>query len=235
MCLIIYKPKGKDWDYDAVLNGFEYNPDGAGMMYQTSQGVRIERGFDDPELLINTLLGAPELINRAVVLHFRWATHGTVNVANCHPFPVAKRVGEDMSLLTDIGIAHNGIIPNMAKDSPHSDTVQYIQGTLARVKHLLFNRAFGKKLLHATHSKFAIMDARRVKLIGEFIKDGGIFYSNDSYLPWAPLEKEEGDMALSEARWYGDDAQSNYTLSSEAWWAEQEELWAADKHDAMLG
>ena len=197
MCLIVFKPKGVKWDFDALENGFWENPDGAGIMYQTKGGVRIEKGFTDPEVLIQLLEESPQLVNVNVVVHFRYATHGTVGVANCHPFPVAREVGEEYSTLVDIGIAHNGIIPGMRADTEKSDTVQYIENTLSGMKDKLFYKRTAKKLIKETFSKFAIMDKNRVNLIGEFIEDSGLYYSNEAYKCMPQLPATECSMAKS--------------------------------------
>ena len=120
-------------------------------------------------------------------MHFRWATHGKINVTNCHPFPVQKRISSKASLKTNLGVAHNGVIPGAVK-SQYSDTLQFVTSALVDIRQHIDKAWFPNFISQATHSKFALMRANGpVILIGEYIEDGGIFYSNDSYKPWLSL------------------------------------------------
>lgn len=180
MCLIVYKPKGLDWDWEALESGFYANPDGAGVMFPLGGNVKIERGFWEPEHLVS-YLEKVELKERPAVVHFRWATHGDVDVTNCHPFPLQPNVSKETTMETGIGVAHNGIIGGMAGKGPYSDTLLFVTNHLIKFRRHLFKSWFGKFLVDTTESKFAIMAADQVSLIGDFIEDGGIFYSNNSY------------------------------------------------------
>ena len=190
MCLIIFKPAGIAWDYQAIVNGFNNNPDGAGVMFPLGGQVHIERGFWDLDTLVE-YLDANDLTARDAVLHFRWATHGKINVTNCHPFPVRRRVSTKSSLKTKLGVAHNGIIPG-AIQSEYSDTLQFVTSTLTDIKQHIDKAWFSEFVGQATGSKFALMRTDGpVILIGEFSEDDGIFYSNASYRSWAPLAEDD--------------------------------------------
>ena len=87
-----------------------------------------------------------------VVLHFRIATSGNIDSANCHPF-----------LYDNMAIMHNGILPiKVPKDSPINDTQLFVknfmQGRLTTDPKIL------KKIAHliGVYNKFVIMDNKGV-------------------------------------------------------------------------
>ncbi len=192
MCLIIYKPAGVPWNNTAITNAFENNPDGAGLMFPQDGKVRIERAFWTTDLLFEHL-GENDLTDKAAVLHFRWATHGKVDVTNCHPFPVQARPSHLCTLSTRLGVVHNGIIPGMESKAAYSDTLQFITHTLVNLKAHIGKVWFSRFLANATNSKFAFMAGDGVvTLVGKFVEEGGLWYSNYSFeaLTWPAAEEE---------------------------------------------
>jgi len=182
MCLIIYKPAGIAWDFQAIINGFNNNPDGAGLMFPWHDRVQIERGFWKLEGLLG-YLDSNDLTAKNAILHFRWATHGKINITNCHPFPVRRQISEKRHIKTNLAVAHNGIIPGAVK-SNISDTLQFVTGALIELQQHIARPWFPEFLANATNSKFAFMQADRVTLAGDFVENNGISYSNTSYLPY---------------------------------------------------
>ena len=102
MCLIIYKPAGVESPGRALLERAHFfNHDGCGLCSPNAfyKGLSFEKlaataakvGLDEPCLY-----------------HFRWATHGSVKRANCHPF---------YDPATGTFFMHNGVLdsPDFAK------------------------------------------------------------------------------------------------------------------------
>jgi len=190
MCIIVFKPAGKDLpDIDTMLSCFDNNPDGAGFMYRHNGRVHIQKGFMTYKGFFNALdkLGKAIDIKRTdLVFHFRFATQGSIVPANCHPFPISSKVRDlkAINIVTSIGVAHNGVISFCADKSKTklSDTQLFIKNYLSSIPaETLFTPAMQELIKQATNSKFAIMGAKQTALIGDFIEDKGIHYSNTSY------------------------------------------------------
>lgn len=133
-------------------------------------------GFCTPNSVYHTL-SYPDF-NRALrtvhkgdpcIIHFRWATHGSVKIENCHPF--AKG---------DVKFAHNGVLPvvprgDMTDSETAFDNIIYpaimINGFRSEEADRIIKQTAGT-------SRFAIMDGRDVELFGTWYEIGGVYYSN---------------------------------------------------------
>ena len=98
MCLIIYSPDGdpverRVFDYAATQNA-----DGIGVM--SVLGVERYVGRKSRKRAWRAIRRAADA-KVPYGVHFRWATHGDVNLANCHPFENKAR---------DTLVMHNGIL-----------------------------------------------------------------------------------------------------------------------------
>ena len=83
MCVAIYKPEGIQVTKRDMLKCFQSNPDGAGFSYIDNGVAKIEKGF----FTFKQFWTAFRVhMNKEAVIHFRWATHGTTDADNCHPF-----------------------------------------------------------------------------------------------------------------------------------------------------
>lgn len=127
MCIAIYQSAGCRLPKEQMVQSWKSNPDGGGFAYFNENGdIIIEKDME--------LDGMMRKYERAIdryaqtspfAVHFRIATHGGVNIDNCHPF----RVSEDTTLI------HNGIIPVMfeSKSDPRSDTRVFVEDYLPRL------------------------------------------------------------------------------------------------------
>lgn len=206
MCIIAAKPAGvKMPSWETIRTMWENNRDGAGIMYTrtqtqkrkgrptTAQVVQIEKGFMTLPALLDRLteLGRElDLTATPVVLHFRITTSGGTKPENCHPFPIAGSLGmlQKLKSTARVGIAHNGIIPIQPRKGI-SDTMEYILSQLAPLQAALprfYENVHALELIkNAIGSKMAFLTAEgRIYTVGDFLEDGGIMYSNGSYLPW---------------------------------------------------
>lgn len=122
MCLIFLKPKtAKNYlTYERFCNALENNPHSVGIVYKDENGkVKIER-FVNPakgkDKIYDTIKNREEF-----AIHFRFATHGGVNLTNCHPFIVNK----------DLCLMHNGVMSDFGKiDESKSDTKNFTESFL---------------------------------------------------------------------------------------------------------
>ena len=120
MCLALYKPAKAKLNQDEMRTAFKANPDGAGFAYYDPalKRVVIQRGyftFNDLWADLTPIMDD----NCPLILHYRWATHGDINVENCHPFQ-----------LTDGALIHNGIISGMGTSTYKSVSKYYTPSTL---------------------------------------------------------------------------------------------------------
>ena len=191
MCIIAAKPAGVPMpDRETIRTMWNGNRDGAGLMYLDKGQVRIEKGFMAYKDLANRL---DELERRLdlksipVVMHFRITTHGGTKPENTHPFPITDSVGalKKLTITTDVGVAHNGIIPITPRKGI-SDTMEYIATQLAPLKRAMPKFYENKHALalveNAIHSRMAFLSRDgKLTTVGTFIEDNGILYSNTSY------------------------------------------------------
>lgn len=195
MCIIVYKPKGADFPKKKVLEQcFINNDDGAGFMYADGQKVHIRKGFMTFEKFYQALQDTIKKVGGRklpYVLHFRISTQAGVSPEITHPYPLSDRLADMKKLKckSNIGIAHNGIIPLTSnfKSKKANDTMEFITEYLSLI---IRNRNYyeDKKTLalieKLTDSKLAILDGRgHCELIGEFVEEDGNFFSNHTYLP----------------------------------------------------
>lgn len=197
MCLALYKPAKAALNEDEMRTAFKANPDGAGFAYYDPalRRVVIQRGYFTFDNLWADL--KPIIDDKCpLILHFRWATHGDVNVENCHPFA-----------LKDGALIHNGIISGMGTSTyksynkyytppagktcadmecsdDRSDTREFVEDYLTDMGVL--NLLSAKKLIEHTigYSKLVTIHNDGSVLI--FNEDmghwrNGVWYSNDSY------------------------------------------------------
>ena len=179
MCVIICKNKGVSMPTEHELRqAFECNPHGIGFV--SSNGI-YWRGMDFEEFY-KALQGVG--IEDACIIHFRYATHGSHKVSNCHPFKMG-----------DIYFAHNGVLPvRTQKDMTDSETVfQNILYPAAKMFGFAtpdFNRVVNNNLWS---SKFAFMKDGRIKIYGRWIReDNGLLWSNLNHRPISNWSIENG-------------------------------------------
>jgi hypothetical protein len=187
MCLLIYKSSGSIIPEAHLKEAFDNNSHGAGftvrMVNEAGEGyLHRERGFFRYDDFIEAY--RPFASNQGII-HFRLATAGKKDEANCHPFEVTP----------DLHMGHNGIISiaqSVSKD--YSDTWHYNELVCKPVYDLNNDGFWTCKALHFLldqsigSSKLAFLHADgRYLLINE---EAGhwddtvnpqIWYSNDSY------------------------------------------------------
>lgn len=175
MCLIIHHPAGHTISRHDFADIARRNPDGFGLMTSSSGVLHTFR-------TIGTIADAHAMYmehgaGRASVLHWRFATHGTVSLDNAHPF----------TLTPDIAFVHNGMLTCGTPDEDASDTAHLARAILAPIARdnpdALFNPEFRAVLspLIGIGNKLAVMDRHgRVSIFNRAsgMDHKGRWYSN---------------------------------------------------------
>lgn len=200
MCIIVAKKKGVSVPtFETLKNCFDRNSDGAGFMYLNpkTNKVQIYKGFmefeDLKEKLDKVYNELGETKDIPFVYHFRIGTSGGNLPENTHPYPLGKNIDnfKKLDFECEIGVAHNGVISDYAPKGENkrkmNDTQLYIYKKM--YKYLFHDKyktdKIKNKISKETGSKFAILDTTGdIQLVGSFIEDNGIMYSNGSYIKY---------------------------------------------------
>ena len=176
MCMIIYKPAGKEVAKKDLALAFSNNPNGVGFMYVRNGQVKIEKPFYKFKPFYKRFRQAErENLLSGFVIHFRLATSGTLGKDNVHPFYVNKSVA----------FCHNGIFAGLGNKKV-SDTVEFNIKYLQHLPNNFLDNSAIKSLIEKicidSHSKLVFLDYRNRVFIfnenaGEWRKDG-CWYSN---------------------------------------------------------
>lgn len=195
MCIIVAVPAGIEIPSDETLKQcFRSNSDGAGFMWSDGKRVNIRKGFmtwESFKAALDAELDAGHIYtDSAVVLHFRITTSGKTQPKCCHPFPISSDKAQLQATSTEsrFGIAHNGVIHGRNTYDGWSDTMDFVASVVAPLARMhpsfMYSDDAMELLKGACLSKLAIINhAGEMRLVGEFKEDGGVFFSNTSYLP----------------------------------------------------
>lgn len=234
MCIIALVPAGVNIPSNETLREcFRRNPDGAGFMWSDGKTVHIKKGFMKWEDFIGALndeLDAGHIYtDSTVVFHFRITTSGKTQPKCCHPFPISSEKADLQSTEIDsrFGIAHNGVIHGMSTADGWSDTMDFVAGVVAPLAKMhpsfMYSDDAKELLANACKSKLAIINhAGEYMLVGNFIEDDGVFYSNSSYIPFVSSYSSYRSIW---DKW--DEAYGSYSLTSDDPWDEPEYLFEA--------
>jgi len=209
MCLIVYSPAGTLFDYEIFDCAQAVNADGIGVM--SKRGVEKFFGPDAADAAWCYLRG---LEDGAVPygVHFRFATHGDISTANCHPFRAPR---------SDALVMHNGIIRStaMLATSNRSDTAIFVERFMGsapgpeRSHHDSYFRRISRLIgmantlliFHTNTAEFTICNED----VGVWMGDH--WYSNSECLPWnVPLGALVG---MDDTDWLPDELRENKTDS----------------------
>ena len=187
MCILVIKPKGKEMPSKKILrNCWENNPDGAGMMYVKDGHVVIDKGYMEFSDFWKAFRALKLTKNDIIIFHFRWATAGTIEPGNCHPFPLSDKISDlkALDVLCPVAVAHNGVIGDGENDL--SDTMVFVRDVLSdpAVQGNLDSEAVLSLITNSIGpSRMIFLDVtEKMILLGEgWIKDHGLIYSNDRY------------------------------------------------------
>jgi hypothetical protein len=170
MCILVVVPAhAKLPSKNELLAMHRANPHGMGFACKSMhyKGMNFERFY-------NRLQFVPE--DEDVIIHFRFATHGSVCVQNCHPFHKGG-----------IWFAHNGILDiEPIGDMTDSETAftEYIYPTIKEfgIDSQEVNWVIDEII---DYSKFALLGRDgKVRRYGNFTEFNGRYYSNMRHLTY---------------------------------------------------
>lgn len=180
MCIMLTKPAGIMLNRDAVYNGWSGNRHGSGFAVADNGKIEIFRDPDIGFAAFWSLLESKQHL--PMLVHFRWATHGSKTVDNTHPFMLSNG---------RYAMAHNGII-DITCGTDESDTRSFIRNHIDPYLHRLPDAI--EQPLWVDHTKLCIGTWNKLAFIrddGEFfyvnkesgVEDHGCWWSNDGYKP----------------------------------------------------
>lgn len=190
MCIIMVKMNNITLPTESIRQAMANNSDGAGYAILKRGRVTISKGyFDSEDLIID--LERENARECCLIVHARIATSGSVNMSNCHPFPITKDVAmlTGRYLVNETAIAHNGTVRWGTKKelNAYSDTLLFIRDVLAPVWDTGDTETGHNLLSHiasANRCRFAVMHSKGINVFGSgWIQDDGVYYSNDTYKP----------------------------------------------------
>lgn len=170
MCVIIYKPKGVKMPSIELLDKAHIrNPHGCGLVSPSAFYKGLS--YDVFKKLFKKCSE-----NEPLLIHFRYATHGSVKRSNSHPFVDDK---------SGVIFMHNGVLSGIRVHDDKTDSEIAFKEVLVPIieRYGLGSAEFksaAQRIIGS--SKFAFMDGDNVLLMGDYIKSGGLYFSNLRFL-----------------------------------------------------
>lgn len=173
MCVIVYKPSGIPMpDKEILRYCWDSNPDGAGVIWREDGNLNFQKGLMtiwETEAFMQYLAKQIDLQETEVAIHFRLGTSGGISVEMTHPMDLQdprKLYGESEALLM-----HNGVIPGLGNQF-ESDTMVLARKLAGKSEEEIV------RILQHTPGRFIFATKNETHLIGYFLKDNGVWYSN---------------------------------------------------------
>lgn len=111
------------------------------------------------------------------LMHFRWATHGSVSVKNCHPFPLAMGGA----------LIHNGVLGIEGLNKDASDTKFFVKNIVDKLPEGWVDQPWWQQVLTKyigyTNKVAMLFNDGRYLILNEKLGEwkDGVWYSNDSW------------------------------------------------------
>lgn len=176
---------------------YEKNGDGLGIMYAADGHMHVSKSLPSSAFDAQQMLHSLPDDEREVALHWRWKTHGDIDLDNCHPYQVNETTW----------LMHNGILSTgNAADVSKSDSWHFIQDYLIGVPDDVLHQAGFREMLgdFIGSNKFAIMSADgRLSVINkdQGISHDSVWYSNT--YAWSPRLLIPGYGSYKGKKWGG--------------------------------
>lgn len=172
MCIIIVRPAGAQMPPKVIPDRCAMlNPHGFG--FATKDRIFKTLSYEEFKKALKTISK-----NETAILHFRYATHGSIKLENCHPFRDEE---------SGVSFAHNGILSIV----PIGDMTD--SETAFRTRFVPAIREYGfdsDEFIIENHniiggSRFAYIDKDgEYRLYGSFTHHRGCWYSNRNFMPF---------------------------------------------------
>jgi len=122
MCLIIVKPVAATFSDEWLRDFYSRNADGYGFMYAKDGELIVDKAV--PKTADEWVTAFRKHEEYACAIHLRMRTHGDIDLANAHPYPVLTKEVNGR----DVWMMHNGILSGVASDNTKmSDTWHFIR------------------------------------------------------------------------------------------------------------
>jgi len=167
MCVIIVKPVGIELpDRNTLERAAIFNPHGFGFC----TGGKLFKTLSF-RVFVKELYKID--ISESCIIHFRYATTGSVKRANCHPFEA-----------NGIYFAHNGVINVRTKNDMTDSETFFRDYFIPAVNQYGYNSEILQLFInsHSGFSRFAMMKNKEISMYGDFQKFEGCYYSNLRFL-----------------------------------------------------
>jgi|TARA_A100000172_G_scaffold6178_1_gene3537 hypothetical protein len=185
MCVIITGIKKKPTLVELLAAELQ-NPDGGGLAWTTSKGVRFLKGVSAKDIH-EQLQKLPK--SARWVAHFRYATVGEPQVGLCHPFPIQRDTSLDAEGTVDRVLFHNGTVPDWKQklkditlDPAISSEVPAGEWSDSRGVAWLLALNESTRPLNFIEGKFVVMNKRGIKIYPQdctgWNQKDGVMYSN---------------------------------------------------------
>lgn len=177
MCIAILMPMGKKISEETLKICFANNHDGAGLMYTAHGEVIIDKGFMTVDTFLEAYRKLLPKLKSDLVIHFRISTSGIVDMANCHPHRITKK----------LAVVHNGILFTPPAGSKESDTAIFCRDILSQLPPKFLQSQAHTWLLEnslGAHNKLIFLDSEsKYTIFGEKfgVWHEGCWYSNTTY------------------------------------------------------
>ena len=181
LCIAIVQTPGSIVTDKQLRNCFDNNSDGCGFAYVQEDHVghrklKIFKTMDFDTFLRKYKRALSNNLDSPFLIHFRIATHGTVDTFNCHPFFINKNVA----------FIHNGIISGIGTDKLMSDTQLFNEKVLKKLPKDFYKHESYKLLIEKfiVGSKLMTLDIDgHVTIFNEASGHWkeGVWFSNHSY------------------------------------------------------
>ena len=199
MCIIAYC-KERKLNYSELINCWYSNSDGAGIAWQDKGFVHFKKGFmelNDFKKFYDKFDIVPH------VIHFRTQTSGGISKDLTHPFVLDFK--NPLEGKTRQGVLfHNGVIANWRDKL---DLIAYycigknrrfptgrmsdsrVMAILTKILGIGYLESIG------AYDRFLIMRPSTVNLLGDWIKESGIYFSNLDYEDYNIYTNYDDDLA----------------------------------------
>jgi hypothetical protein len=162
-------------------NCWDENSDGGGFAYVEDTGIKVVKEMNCVGDFYHKYRKVREVNLLPMLIHFRFATSGLVNEANCHPFKVSS----------DLVMAHNGILDNVIPTQTDSDTSIFNRSILALLpRDFIYNEGIKQ-------------------LLSNFIDDSKLIFL-DKYGMYSIINEHLGHWDIHHLNWYSNYGNLNY-------------------------
>jgi hypothetical protein len=219
MCLLIQKPKDVEFKEEHLVDFYNRNRDGIGVMYSENGALHTSKML--PNTAQDTLDFYEHYIKgRECAIHYRMRTHGDIDLINCHPYPVFGF--DDAEHPMPMALMHNGVLrTGNAKDSTKSDTWHYIRDYLHVLlkddPSLAFDPVFADVIGgHIGNNRFVLMNhLGQTTIINKYqgVMFNGAWLSNE--YAWSSTKFLPRKQASTYGSWHGGKGDTYYSAGKE--------------------